>query len=217
MNHQQAVKLIITVILFISISFASTAQTKQILKPSWYKLDVKQSKIQWKGPKSVGNKHYGFLLLVAGIVNEGVNGKLINGDFTLDMKSIRSTDNKEAKKRKEVDDMLAGNDFFAVAKYPTAQMRVKTITAAAQKDNYKIVGDLTMKGIKKQIEFLATIRKITNNKLAIQANLTIDRHAWRIDSKEKNEANFFPDIRDKLIADEIPISLTLILNKINIE
>lgn len=217
MNHKQTVKLIITGILFTLISVAIVAQTKQILKPSLYKLDVKQSKIQWKGPKSVGNKHYGFLLLAAGMVNEGVNGKLINGNFTLDMKSIRSTDNKEAKKRKEVDDLLLGNDFFAVAKYPTAQMRVKTITETAQKDNYKIVGDLTMKGIKKQIEFLATIRKITNNKLTIQANLTIDRHGWRIDSKEKNEANFFPDIRDKLIADEIPVSLSLILNKINIE
>jgi len=216
MKHQQTFKLIITSLLFTSISVVSLAQAKQILKPSLYKLDVKQSKIQWKGPKSVGNKHYGFLLLAAGMVNESVNGKLINGDFTLDMKSIRSTDNKEAKKRKEVDELLAGNDFFAAAKYPTAQMRVKTITLTAQKDNYKIVGDLKMKGIKKQIEFLATIKKITN-KLTIQANLTIDRHAWRIDSKEKNEANFFPDIRDKLIADEIPISLSLILNKINIE
>lgn len=93
-------------------------------------------------------------------------------DFTIDVNSINT---EEAKR----DEHLKSADFFDVAKYPTIIFKSKSLTPAG-KSKYKMIGDITMHGVTKQIE-LDVIYKGTvvdpfnNTKAGFKISGTLDR------------------------------------------
>ena len=200
-----------TLILFTSLSFAVFAQQKKPIPSNQYVLDIKQSKIFWKGPKSAGNKHHGYLQLRSGVLNETNKGKFNTADFTINMNSITTQDYKKEKDNQEVDAVLKGHSFFMVADYPTGRMTVKQIEIMPERNQYTVYGDLTLKGISRPIVFVATIKKNANTVLAT-ASFNIDRNKWGINAKKSDDMMSF--MKDQLIADDIPIALDLIFNKL---
>jgi polyisoprenoid-binding protein YceI len=66
-------------------------------------------------------------------------------DVTIQTSSI-NTDNKDR------DDHLRGADFFDAAKHPTITFKSKELKKVADK-KYKLVGDFTMHGVTKTVEF----------------------------------------------------------------
>ena len=66
-------------------------------------------------------------------------------DFEIDAKSI----NTENEKR---DNHLRGTDFFDTEKFPKITFKSKSFKKISGSD-YEIVGDLTMKGVTKQVKF----------------------------------------------------------------
>lgn len=64
-------------------------------------------------------------------------------DVTIDMSGINTRDEKR-------DAHLKSPDFFDVAKFPTATFKSKKVTAAG-KNKLKVVGDLTMHGVTKEV------------------------------------------------------------------
>lgn len=71
-------------------------------------------------------------------------------DFTIEVNSI----NTEEPQR---DTHLKSADFFDVAKYPTITFKSKSLKPAG-KNNYKLLGDISMHGVTKEIELDVTYR-----------------------------------------------------------
>ena len=72
---------------------------QQTITPTTFHLDVKHSKLFWKGTKTIGTKHYGFVLFNPRWLYTNAAGKLNDGMSSINMKSITSTESK--KKRSE--------------------------------------------------------------------------------------------------------------------
>jgi polyisoprenoid-binding protein YceI len=176
-----------------------------------YQLDVKKSKLLWTNQKTMGG-HFGFIHFNSGTLNYSPAGEPVNGIFKIDMNSIRSTDHKEAAGNEKVDGMLRNPGFFNVAKYPESVMNVKQIVKL-DAITFKVSGDLTMKGITNPIEFTATIKK-DGKTITAKADIKIDRSKWNIDMQQKpNSWDLYSNIQNKIIADEISISLDLVFNE----
>jgi polyisoprenoid-binding protein YceI len=179
-----------------------------------YQLDVKQSKLFWKGTKTVGSKHFGFLRFNSGWLRTNAAGLLNDGVFTMDMKTITSTEHETAAANEKINNELKGSGFFEVAKYPSAVITVISIRPTEQAGKFKVEGNLTIKKITHPIVFTATIKPAATG-LTANASLSIDRVKWGIHETSAVSATdqFFSNLKDKLIADEIPISLTLVFVK----
>lgn len=201
--------LVLTVLLSQICSYAQQATTS-----TTYQLDVKQSKLFWKGTKTVGSKHFGFMLFNSGWLHTNVAGKLNDGMFSLNMNSITSTEHKKPADNQKIEVELKGSAFFEVEKYPTASIVVRSIMPTAKPFQFKVEGNLTIKNTTHPIVFLAIIKQ-SGTALNASANLTIDRKKWGIHETSKVSVTdqFFSSIKDKMVGDEIPIVLSLVFVK----
>jgi polyisoprenoid-binding protein YceI len=137
------------------IYFPVLAQQKDGAQDIVYQLDFKKSKLFWKAPK---NRHNGFILFNSGTLSNFTAGRPTRGTFSINMNSMRSTDEASTAGRKNVDDKLRSDDFFAVSRYPTATMLVKQILREQTPATYKVSGELTIKGVTKPIEFTTVMK-----------------------------------------------------------
>lgn len=177
-----------------------------------YHLNTQQSKVLWDARKTMGG-HYGYILLSSGSLNYSATGEPVDGTFTLDMNSMHSTDHTSAADNQKVDNKLKTPQFFNMDKYPTATMNVKQISRIGQSALYKIAGDLTIKGITNPVVFEATIVK-RGKLFNVSANTTVNRVKWHINVQESAQSwNPLTAFQNTMIADEIGISLALMLNE----
>ena len=186
------------------------AQQKNDAQSIIYQLDVKKSKLFWKAPK---NRHHGFILFNSGTLSDFTSGWPTRGTFSINMNTMRSTDETTAAGRKKVDDKLRSEDFFGVSKYPKATMLVKEILPDKNPNTFRVLGELTIKTVTKPIEF-TTIMKQKGNTITARANMNISRENWNINHQSKNEPwNVVGLMQDKLVDNDIPIRLELVFNK----
>jgi polyisoprenoid-binding protein YceI len=178
-----------TIILFQSFMFPATATMQ--------KMEVKNSKIVWKGYK-VSGSHEGTLNLKSGSLSfDGENLK--GGEFVIDISSLACTDlNGEYKGKLE--GHLKSDDFFGVEKYPTSNLNITKVKSTG-KNSYKITADLTIKGITKSIKFDASIygKKAT-------ANLKVDRTQFNV---KYGSGSFFDGLKDNMIYDEFDLVIDI--------
>lgn len=197
-------KTVMTVLLFVLLQTLSHAQQT-------YQLDTKKSKILWNTGRTMGG-HNGYLLFSSGSLFVSPSGEPLSGSFKMDMNSMKSIDNPKEEGNLKTDATLRTEGFFDVQKHPTAAIVVKKITRIGSSTNYKVAADLTIKGITHPIEFTATILTKENTTL-ITANTEIHRQYWNIDFKKTNSLDFLSGIPNKVVSDEIYISLNLVLDK----
>jgi YceI-like domain len=192
------------------IYFPVQAQQKNGAQDVVYQLDINKSKLFWTAPK---NRHNGFILFNSGILTNVIAGWPTQGTFSINMNSMRSISEASTAGRKEVDDKLRSEDFFAVSKYPTATMLVKQILPEQNPATYKISGELTIKGVAKPVEF-TTIMKQNGNTITATAKTNISREKWNIDHQlQPTYLDFLARIQDNLVDDDIPVSLELVFIK----
>lgn len=204
----------LTTLILTFIVFQINGYAQQSKGQSTYQLVTQKSKLFWKGTKTVGSKHFGFLMFNSGWIRTDAAGLLNDGRFTMNMNSITSTEHKKPADNAKINKELKGSSFFEVSTYPEATIVVGSIKPTSVPDQYKISGQLTIKNTTHPITFLATIKQNASS-LTANASLTIDRVKWGIHETSKVSATdqLFSDIKDKMIADEIPISLTLVFVK----
>ncbi|RZK75399.1 MAG: YceI family protein, partial [Pedobacter sp.] len=169
-----------------------------------YRLDIKNSKLLWKA-KKVNGGHNGYVLFQSGEIKTLSPGKYDSGYFNIHMNSIVAVDKLMRRENREVEGVVKANNFFAVALYPMARMRVHTIVPTGRVNQYKVRGDLTVKGVTKPLEFLAMFIR-SGKTLSAVADFKIDRTKWGINYKS---GSFFTDLKDELIEDDIEISLRM--------
>jgi polyisoprenoid-binding protein YceI len=168
-----------------------------------YNVDANASKLTWVGYK-VGGKHNGDLKLSDGkITMSGVN--ITSASFTMDMNSITVLDLQGGSASKLLGH-LKSDDFFSVTNHPKATFELTKATYSG-KNQYDITGNLTIKGITKEISFPATV--IANSqKLTVTGTLKVNRTKWDITYR----SDLVGTAADKLIDNEFEIGLNLVAN-----
>ena len=169
-------------------------------------VNTKSSTVKWTGAKPTGS-HSGTINISSGkLVFD--HGKLVGGDFTIDMNTIQNTDIESERKRNYLVDHLKNEDFFNVSQFPTAKLLITNVDRLP--DNaYKVRADLTIKDITHSVTFSAVVQLKGNNFLAT-ANIEIDRTKWDVVYKS---GNVFKDLGDKIIYDEISFDVFLLSEK----
>ena len=163
------------------------------------------SRLMWTGSK-LTSSHQGEIKLKSGAL-EIKDGKLVGGTFVIDMTSIKNTDIEDDKSRNKLEKHLKAEDFFGVDKHPESQLKI-TNAVSVNKDDYKIIADLTIKEITHSIAFSANVR-IDNDAFLATSIIKFDRTKWDI----KYKSSSFFDVGDKMILDEIELKLFLLSEK----
>lgn len=170
------------------------------------------STINWTGSKPTGS-HTGTIKLSEGTVSVE-NDKITGGSFTIDMNSINCTD-LDGDQKANLEAHLKGSaegkedDFFNVAKYPTASFAVTKVTnvANSEEGNVLVYGNLTLKDVTKNVSFTAK-SAMSNGMLRLKSNkFKINRTDWGIKFMSNS---FFDDLKDNFINDEIELMISVI-------
>lgn len=162
-------------------------------------LNIEESVIVWKGYKVLGS-HEGTIKLKSGALDIDLEGNLTGGSFVIDMGSIANTD-MDGQGAEKLVGHLKSDDFFGVENHPTANFQIKEVVSRGTAGSYKIVGDLTIKGITKEIKFNAML-----NEGKATAEIKIDRSEFDI---RYGSGSFFDNLGDKTIYDEFDLIVNL--------
>lgn len=166
-------------------------------------VDTEQSVIKWDGYKVTG-KHNGTVDLKSGNL-EFDGEQLVGGNFTMDMTSITVLDLTGNYKAK-LEGHLKSDDFFGVEKHPTAKFEITRVVSRGMPGDYKVEGDLTVKGITKPIRFNAKVTEENGVKVA-RADMKLDRTDYNV---RYGSGSFFDNLGDKTIYDEFDLSVELV-------
>ena len=188
-----------------------------------WKLNVSDSKIDWVGTKVTGY-HVGTVPLKNGEIYVK-NNEVTGGKFVLDLANMQVSGPKgsDTAANKKLLGHLKSADFFDVEKNPEGTFEltevrpykgeaIKDTTDPRQEEinKYKVTdpthtvsGNLTLKGVTKNIEFPARITVSGNTAEAI-AKFNIDRKEWGI---------VYPGKPDDLIRDNIHLGIAIKASK----
>ena len=142
-----------------------------------YTVNTAKSKVKWTGRKPA-SAHIGEVQVKSGefVVNE--QGALVSGQMVIDMTSISVTDIKDEKSNGDLVGHLKADDFFGADKFPEASYNVTSATRMENSNtNYKVEGDLTIKGITKPASAMLMVvksKKVKGN-VSIAGGLKFDR------------------------------------------
>lgn len=170
------------------------------------------SKVMWEGSKP-GKSHFGSIDVSKGSINvEG--GKITAGKFTLDMNSITCTD-LTGDQKEGLESHLKGTQegkedhFFNVAKHPTGEFVITKVVGVDgnPKFNSTIYGNLTLKGVSKEISFPATVNVSGKGVTANTPPFTINRTDWGIEFMSQSLGD---DFKEKFINDNIGMTLNIV-------
>jgi polyisoprenoid-binding protein YceI len=178
-------------------SFSAFAHNINPIKKS---VNVKESVIEWKGYKVTGS-HTGTIAVKSGNFEFDENGMLNGGNFVIDMATIEVTDLKGNSAAK-LKGHLTSTDFFGVENHPEATFNITNVISRGTAGQYKIIGNLTIKNITKEIKFNANI-----DESAATAELVIDRSEYDI---RYGSGSFFDNLGDKTIYDEFELAISLV-------
>lgn len=167
-------------------------------------MDPALSTVRWTATKLTG-EHTGLVPVLRGRLT-AENGKLTQAEVTMDMKGITCTDIENEGANAKLVGHLKGEDFFNVADHGTAvftSTRIEAIPAvAAGKPNFKVYGDLTIKGITKATSF-DLLYWMDGEKHRAAGTFTFDRAQYDI---RYRSSSFFPDLGDRVIADNVSLT-----------
>lgn len=188
-------------LLVLAVAFTSVqAQTA-------YQVNTASSVVVWNGYKVTG-KHTGTVKAQSGSLQYDANGFLTGGTFVMDITSITCTD-LEAGTAAKLIGHLKSDDFLGAATYPTANLVITRAIPQDSKGNYKIIANLTIKGITKEVKFFANAVE-SNGTVNATGKITIDRSEFNM---RYGSGSFFDGLGDKTIYDEFDLQVTLVASK----
>ena len=160
------------------------------------KIDLNNSVVNWVGTKQTG-KHEGTFKIADGVFTLE-RGNLKGGTFTIDVASLNVTD-LTGDEKGQLEGHLKSGDFFETENFPTAKFEITSIapydaataTSKLEGATHVISGNLTLKGVTKNISFPAKV-SMQDGTLSAQADFNIDRTEWEMNYKgPNNPADWF--------------------------
>lgn len=174
--------------------------------PETYKVDTQASSVNWKAYKVTG-QHFGTVNLKSGSL-QFAGDVLTGGSFEMDMTSIKVADT-QGEWGAKLEGHLKSDDFFSVEKHPTSTFVITKVASRGTPGSYRISGNLTIKGITKEIKFDATVT-VAGGKAGAETMFKVDRTDYDIRFRS---GNFFENLGDKTIYDEFDMTVKLAASK----
>lgn len=175
----------------------TTAQTARTIDPA-------DSKLLWTASKITGD-HTGRVPVKGGSIAVG-NKVLQSAEVMIDMSGITCIDIENEGANAKLVGHLKSPDFFDVEQHPTATFKTTKVEAIPDavpgKPNYRVTGDLTIKGITQPNTF-DCLFWVEGDKARAAAMLSFDRTKYDI---KYRSGSFFPEIGDKAIADLVELT-----------
>lgn len=184
------------------------AQSENAAQNQKADLDLAASNLSWEGTKVTG-KHAGKVKVSKGYL-ETKNNQVIGGQFEVDMNSITNEDLTDKTYNDKLIGHLKSEDFFNVAKFPSATFKIKSVAPkVTDKGTHEVIGDLTIKGASHPISFPATI-VIGDGKIEAKGTAVVDRTLWNI---RYGSGKFFKGLGDKVINDTFTVVIDIVARK----
>ncbi|MFT4093095.1 MAG: YceI family protein [Niabella sp.] len=177
-----------------------------------YKIDTTQV-AQFIGTKPVG-QHQGTFNITEGEIFAKNDAVVTGGKLVFDINSLKITD-KDTSGAAKLAGHLLSPDFFDAANHPTATFEITSVEEYVPDSTNKIVldgatntvkGNLTLKGVTKNIAFPAVIN-VTPAAVTATANFNINRTDWGL--VYGNDQS----LGDKFIRPEVNISFSITASK----
>lgn len=162
-------------------------------------IDVQASTVEWTGKKITGAAHTGNIQLKEGFLNLTEEGRLTGGEFVMDMNTIVVTDLTGDYKTK-LENHLNDDDFFGVNIYPTSKLVITNVDHK-EGSQYKVTGDLSIKGKTEPVTFDMELNEGTAN-----AQVIIDRTKFGI---RYGSGSFFSNLGDNTINNNFVLDVNL--------
>ncbi len=147
-----------------------------------YLLDRDRSVFRWTGRSIVG-RHHGTIELSGGELTV-TDRQPASGWFTLDMTTIHNEDLQDEAFRRLLESHLRSDDFFDVDDYPSARFDIRGIIPLAGSTpgtpGYRVTGELTLRGVARELVFDAQIEPREGDAVAGQAHFDLDRTLWGV-------------------------------------
>ncbi len=187
-------KLISLLFTTMTLAFFTTVETM--------KVDIDKSTVEWKATKVTG-KHNGTINLSDGELTFE-NEQLSGGSFTIDMSTIKVTD-IQGQGAGKLEGHLKSADFFGVEAHPKATFNITKVAPRGMDGEYRVTGDITIKGMTKEVKFNTTAKDGVAN-----ATITLDRTDFDV---RYGSGSFFSNLGDKTIDDEFTLEVSLSYSK----
>ncbi len=168
------------------------------------KVDTLNSNVQWTGYKVTG-QHNGVVNIKSGALTYDEKGFFAGGSFEIDMASLKCLD-LQGETAGKLEGHLKSDDFFGVAKYPTAKFVITKVVPRGKPGEYKIIGNLTIKSTTKEIKFDALLQEAAGGKIVATGDIKIDRSDFDV---RYGSGSFFEGLGDKTIYDEFDLKVKL--------
>lgn len=155
-------------------------------------VDISKSTFKWTGSK-ITEGHFGNVNLKSGSVTLN-EGKITAGTFVMDLKTL-SVGDITGEYATKLTNHLKSGDFLEVDKYPTATLEVMSV------EGNKVSANLTIKGKTQPVDFI-----VDQKENIMTGVLKFNRTKFGI---IYNSGNFFKDLGDKLIKDEVTLDFSV--------
>lgn len=172
-----------------------------------YSLLIDDSELSWIGTELSTKTHTGTIDFTDGtIVVDSDN--TISGNIKINMSTINVTD-LQGRSKEMLERHLRSSDFFEVESFSEAKFSFISKSFDKLSNQISFVGDLTIKDITNPISFNATLLE-TSPFLKAKAVLSFDRSKYNVRFRS---GNFFENLGDKLILDDIDVNIRLVTKK----
>jgi polyisoprenoid-binding protein YceI len=176
------------------------------LEKGSYDIINTESELKWIGKELSTDTHTGTLALKKGKIDVNANG-VIHGEIEIDMTTITVTD-MQGKWGTKLEGHLKSPDFFDVEKYSSAFITFQSDENPIKNNQLNLTGELTIKDITHPISFSTELLQ-TKPSLQAKTSLSFDRSKYDVRFRS---GNFFENLGDKLILDDIEIDVLLVTN-----
>ena len=172
---------------------------KEEVKVIEMNINTTESAVMWKGEMLGMYSHEGTLNFTSGNV-EITNGIVTGGNFTVDMTTMKATDENYKPEDGKTPEKLVGHlsspDFFDVAQFPTASF---TVTGG---EGNTVTGTLTLKGKAGE----ETVNDVTvseeGGKTTLTGTLTVNRKNY--------DVSFDHPAKEMVLSDDIVLNVKLV-------
>ena len=169
-----------------------------------YVMDNDNSSIKWTGRELSTKSHYGSLQMKNGSLTVNTDGT-VNGIIKIDMTTIDCED-LQGRSKASLERHLRSDDFFSVESHPIATLTFKSQGGIGAGNKLAFNGDLEIKGISHPISFESEVKSV-DPKVSALVDMTFDRSKYNVRFRS---GTFFQNLGDKLIYDDIEISVDII-------
>lgn len=171
------------------------------------KVKAEKSTVNWTGTKITGSSHSGTIAVQSGSIDLK-DGMIAQADIVIDMVNMTCTDEMDQEYKDKLIGHLQSEDFFNTASHKTATFKL-TDFQRDKRNVYNVTGELTIKGITKEINFPATV-SVTDGNVTVDAEVSIDRTKWDV---HYGSGSIFDGLGDNAILDDIDINIHLEASK----